>query len=232
MVHDGNTAPSFAKGLVLLAMMASTAWAANAFRPTERLADLKPKIELGTQIPKQFGEWTEDTTLLPILPNPEVQAKLDVLYSATLARTYRNTKGDRVMLSIAYGSDQGSEATAVHRPEFCYSAQGFSVSDLGIAEASIGGRLLKVKHLVGVVGNRREPITYWITLDETATLPGFGRKYEQIRYGLRGEIPDGLLFRVSSIGNSDTENFKLQDKFLNDLAANMNPGILPRYFGK
>lgn len=232
MVHDGNTAPSFAKGLVLLAMMASTAWAANAFRPTEHLADLKPKIELETQIPKQFGEWTEDTTLLPILPNPEVQEKLDVLYSSTLARTYRHTSGQRVMLSIAYGSDQGSEATAVHRPEFCYSAQGFSVTDLGVSDANIGQRQLKVKHLIGVVGNRREPITYWITLDETATLPGINRKLEQIRYGLRGEIPDGLLFRVSSIGQNDAENFKLQDKFLNDLAANMNPAILPRYFGK
>jgi EpsI family protein len=166
MVHDGNTAPGYAKGLVLLAMMASTAWAANAFRPTERLADLKPRIELERQIPKRFGEWIEDTSLLPILPNPEVQAQLNVLYSATLARTYRNATGDRVMLSIAYGSDQGSEATAVHRPEFCYSAQGFSVTDLGVSEATIGQRQLKVKHLVGVVGNRREPITYWITLDE------------------------------------------------------------------
>lgn len=232
MVLNQPRAPTFFKGLLLLALMVSTALAANTFRPTERLADLKPKILLEQQIPKRFGEWTEDTTMLPILPNPEVQAKLDELYSATLARTYRNAKGDRIMLSIAYGSDQGSEATAVHRPEFCYSAQGFAVIDLGVAEANIGTRQLQVKHLIGSLGNRREPITYWITLDETATLPGVNRKLAQLRYGLRGEIPDGLLFRVSSIGNNDDENFKLQNRFLNELAASMNPAILPRYFGK
>lgn len=232
MVLNRPLTEELTKGLIALALMVTAAMAANAYRPTQRLADVKPKILLEQQIPKQFGEWVEDTTLLPILPNPEVQAKLDVLYSSTLARTYRNRMGERVMLSIAYGSDQGSEATAVHRPEFCYSAQGFKVNDLGDATTSIGPRLLNVRRLVGVVGNRHEPITYWITLDETATLPGFSRKYEQIKYGLRGEIPDGLLFRVSSINSDEAESFKLQDKFLNDLALNMNPSILSRYFGR
>lgn len=232
MVHAQRFAPVLPNALLLLAVMVITALAANFYRPTERLADLKPKIQLETQVPKQFGDWIEDTSMIPILPNPELEAKLDALYSETLARTYRNRRGERVMLSIAYGSDQGSEATAVHRPEFCYSAQGFKVSNIGVAPMQIGDRNLNVQRLLAVVGNRREPITYWITLDETATLPGFSRKYEQMRYGLRGEIPDGLLFRVSSIGPDDSKNFELQDNFLNELAAAMNPAVTARYFGK
>lgn len=220
------------KSLIALALMVSAALTANTFIPTERLADVKPKILLDQQVPARFGDWVEDTTLLPILPNPEVQQKLDALYSSTLARTYRNTAGERVMLSIAYGSDQGSEATAVHRPEFCYSAQGFKVNDLGDTIETIGPRQITMRRLLAVLGNRREPITYWVTLDETATLPGISRKYEQIRYGLRGQIPDGLLFRVSSIHSDEAESFRLQSKFLNDLAASMNPQIVSRYFGK
>jgi EpsI family protein len=211
--------------------MLAAAMAARSLTPTIRLADVKPKIQLDQQIPKTFGDWQEDQTMVPVLPNPQVQAKLDVLYSSTLARTYRNTGGQRVMLSIAYGSDQSSEATAVHRPEFCYSAQGFKISNLGESVTSIGFRQLNVQRLLAVMGQRHEVITYWITMDETATLPGLTRKYEQIRYGLKGQIPDGMLFRVSSMGGSEAESLKLQNQFLNDLAGSMQRTILARYFG-
>lgn len=231
MLPEPRQTPTLWQSIAVAALMVAAAMAANTYKPTDRIADHKPKIQLDQQIPKSFGDWTEDLMQVPVLPNPQVQAKLDVLYSSTLARTYRNKTGQRVMLAIAYGSDQSSEATSVHRPEFCYSAQGFKVNNLGEATASIGNRNLQVQRLLGVLGERREPITYWITLDETATLPGFSRKYEQLRYGLRGQIPDGLLFRVSSIGDNDGENFKLQERFLNDLAASMTPSILTRYFG-
>lgn len=211
--------------------MVVTALAAQTFKPNERLADSKPKIQLEQQIPKNFGNWTEDLMQVPVLPNPQLQSKLDALYSSTLARTYRNQMGQQVMLSIAYGSDQSSEATSVHRPEFCYSSQGFKVNNRGESIAAIGSRRLVVQRLVGVLGKRNEPITYWITLDETATLPGLGRKYEQLRYGLRGQIPDGMLVRVSSINSDEAESFKLQEQFLNDLATSMEPSILKRYFG-
>jgi EpsI family protein len=84
---------------------------------------------------------------------------------------------------------------------------------------------------LGELGQRHEVIIYWITMDETATLPGLTRKYEQIRYGLKGQIPDGMLFRVSSIGGSEAESLKLQNQFLNHLAGSMQPTILTRYFG-
>jgi len=231
MAHEANPRPRLTQSIVLAIIMSIGAFAGEALRPHQRLADLKPKISLDTQIPSSFGVWREDATVIPVLPNPEVQLALDVLYSSALARTYVNASGQRVMLSIAYGSDQSSETTAVHRPEFCYGAQGFEVSNLGEDKVVVGGRRLAVQRLIGVLGQRREPITYWITLDNTATLPGFGRKLAQIRYGLRGQIPDGLLFRISSIGMSEAESFKLQDQFLNDLAGTMDPSIRQRYFG-
>ena len=215
----------------IAALMISTALAAYGLKPTERISDQKPKIDLARQIPTQFGEWQEDTTLAPILPDPTVQSRLDALYSSTLARTYRNRVGQRIMVSIAYGSDQSSEVTAVHRPEFCYSAQGFKVSNLGQAQVALGQRMLTVQHLLGVLGPRREPITYWITLDETATLPGLDRKIAQMRYGLQNKIPDGLLFRVSTIGLEPNDSFRLQQQFLTELAQSMSPTFVSRYFG-
>lgn len=217
--------------LIIGLAMVSAAVAAHSYKPSIYLAAQKPKIDLEAQVPKAFGEWTLDNTIAPVLPDPQVQAKLDVLYSATLARTYRNAKGQRVMLSIAYGSDQSSEATAVHRPEFCYSAQGFKVNNLGRTSVELANNKLNVQRLLGVQGQRVEPITYWITLDETATLPGMSRKMEQIKYGLRGQIPDGMLFRISTIDRDPQQSFALQQAFLSELAAHMDPTLLPRYFG-
>lgn len=219
------------KALVTCSLMLLAAFAANAYKPRLHMADFKPKIRLEQEIPKTFADWSEDLTQVPILPNPQVQAKLDSLYTTTLARTYRNNMGKRVMLSIAYGSDQSSEATAVHRPEFCYSSQGFRIINLGEATAVVGTHRLQVQRLIAVMGRRSEPISYWITLNDKATLPGFSRKLEQIRYGLRGQIPDGMLFRVSALDTDASESFRLQEQFLSALVENMVPAVVPRYFG-
>lgn len=211
--------------------MGSAAVGSEILRPTKRLADHKVPIKLASQVPETFGEWRINRALVPVLPSPEVEASLDKLYSETLARSYVNDRDEHVLLSIAYGSDQGSEATAVHRPEFCYSAQGFQVKVLRDEPVDLGRAQLMVKRLLGTQGRRYEPITYWITLDETATLPGLGRKLAQIQYGLRGEIPDGMLFRISTIGLDEVRAFALQDRFTQELYVAMDEAIRPRYFG-
>jgi len=220
-------------GSVVVAIaMVSAAALGSHLRPTHRLADQKTKIDLEAQIPLSFGDWRVDNRSLPVLPDPEVQARLNSLYSSTLARGYVNSQGKRVMLSIAYGSDQGSEATAVHRPEFCYAAQGFNVTKLRDDTLEVDDRKIPVRRILGVMPQRVEPITYWVTLDETVTLPGIGRKYAQMQYGLKGQIPDGLLFRVSSIGPDERKEFEIQDQFLRELALQVTPEIRPRYFGR
>lgn len=224
-------APTLAK-VIILAFMMVIGWPlAEWMRPTTRLAELRPRIHLSQQIPTQFGDWQEDKSLAPLLPNPELQAKLDVLYSEVLARTYINAKGERVMLSIAYGSDQSSEATAVHRPEFCYSAQGFRVSNEGLGSVVLPRGELRVQRLVARMPPRNEPITYWVTLDEVATLPGLGRKLQQLRYGLHGQIADGMLVRVSSFGADNRAAYALQDQFVRQLHDVLPSNLKARYFG-
>lgn len=213
----------------LLMLLAATA--GQLLRPTHRLSETKPRIALDQQVPESFGEWKLDRSIRPVLPDPSLQAQLDVLYSQVLARTYINAQGQRVMLSIAYGSDQSNEATAVHRPEFCYSAQGFRVEGAGKGLLPIGSSQVPVARLVARLGPRVEPITYWVTLDEAATLPGLGRKLQQIRYGLRGQIPDGMLVRVSSVSPVIEESFAVQNRFLQQLHAAVPALVRTRYFG-
>ena len=56
-----------------------------------------------------------------------------------------------------------------------------------------------------------------MTVGETTALPGFRRKLAQLRYGLRGQIPDGMLVRVSSLASDVDREFGLHDAFIADL---------------
>ena len=44
-------------------------------------------------------------------------------------------------------------------------------------------------------------------------------KLEQLRYGFRGQIPDGLLFRVSSITRDADEGYELQNGYLKEMIS-------------
>jgi EpsI family protein len=203
----------------------------EALRPRQRISSLLPPIDLERQVPAAFEDWRVDKSIIPVLPNAEVQARLDVLYGQVLARTYVDAGRNRVMLSIAYGADQGTDATAAHRPEFCYAAQGFSVRVIGRRLMPLNDHQILVNQLIGKMAYRNEPITYWVTLNDTAVLPGIRRKLAQIRLGLEGVIPDGMLVRVSTIGEDASAGFALQERFLQGLQRNLPAALRPRYFG-
>lgn len=199
--------------------------------PRQSLADNLPSIVLAEQVPRSFNGWHEDPYGSYVLPDPGVQRELDTLYSQVLTRTYINESGQRIMLTIAYGKDQNSEATAAHRPEFCYRAQGFSIQSVGIAEFKLTSQTLKVMQLIGTSGPRIEPISYWVTLADKATLPGVGRKLSQISFGLQGKIADGMLVRVSTIDADHARGFEIQKSFIQDLERAVPASFRGRYFG-
>ncbi len=218
--------------MIASVLMLGAAAAALALKPTHLLADEKPAIVLESLFPQSFGRWRIDTSVTPVVADPTVQAKIDSIYSQTLSRTYINDQGERVMLSIAYGRNQNSESTAAHRPEFCYTAQGFAVQGKGQESLQLATHSINVKRLVATWERRVEPITYWVTLADQASVPGFGRKLQQLRYGLRGFIVDGMLFRLSSISaDGQTLDYQLHDNFARELEQMLPPAFRPRFFG-
>jgi EpsI family protein len=184
-------------------------------------------------IPRQFGDWHQLQELDVIAVNPAVQANLDKIYQQTLSRTYTNLAGEQIMLSLAYGGDQ-RDSMQVHRPEVCYPAQGFqilqSVTDsLHLTQSQ---NTISVKRLVAKQGERVEPITYWLTVGDQVAVDGLKWKLVQIKYGLTGKIPDGLLFRVSSIDPNAKNAFVLQDQFINALVSAIDIKERARFIGQ
>ena len=218
------------KHLIIGLCMFAAAGMALALKPTHKIADVGPKIDLETMIPKTFGDWKIDETIAPLIANPEQQALISKIYNQTLTRTYVNPKGERIMLSIAYGGDQ-SDNMAVHKPEVCYPGQGFQIIKNAMSTFSTDQGSIPVKRLVATQGSRVEPITYWTTVGDTVAVNGLKWKLQQLKYGLTGKIPDGLLFRVSSIQADDAKAYQIQDAFTRDMLRAMSPSGRERIIG-
>ncbi len=219
------------KNLVIGLCMLAAAGMALALKPTEKVADAGPKVDLETLIPKKFGDWKMDANIVQLIANPVQQAVIDEIYNQTLTRTYINSRNERIMLSIAYGGDQ-SDSMAVHKPEYCYPAQGFQILKNNSDVFSTGDGVIPVKRLLAKQGARVEPITYWTTIGDTVSIKGLGWKINQIKYGLSGKIPDGLLFRISSIQADEDAAYRIQDDFSRSLMKAMSPEDRGRIFGR
>jgi hypothetical protein len=50
-------------------------------------------------------------------------------------------------------------------------------------------------------------------------LDSVDRKIVEMRYGMKGLVADGILFRVSSIEKDSAKAFKLQESFVSELLA-------------
>jgi EpsI family protein len=218
------------KFIVLLAFMVAASAAAMLLRPTQRISDEGLKINLETMIPKKFGGWAALENTSSQIVNPEQQEKLDILYSQILTRAYVNAAGETIMLSIAYGEDQ-SDSKQLHYPEVCYPAQGFQITSTQKAELYTPHGNIRVLRLHAEMGSRSEPLTYWSTVGNKVVRGGKEIKLEQLRYGFKGKIPDGLLFRVSSINNDVNSGYTLQQSFVQALMADMNQGFRLRLAG-
>lgn len=216
---------------VLGAALIGAAVAGTALRPTRLLAEQRPRLDLDAAIPPQFGDWLASGDAVPVQAAPEALSGADRIYSQVLARPYIDKGGRRVMLSIAYGGDQRNDQMQAHRPEYCYAAQGFEVRRIRDEDLVTDRGSLPVRRLLAQRSSRREPITYWITVGDRAARPGLERKLAQLRFGLRGTVPDGMLVRVSSLDPDERSGYALHDRFVRDLLGSLAPLVRARLLG-
>ncbi|WP_374511662.1 exosortase-associated protein EpsI, B-type [Niveibacterium sp.] len=208
--------PPARASLAVLVMIIAT-FAAHLLTPKQKLSEQDP-IDLQSTIPAEFGDWGQDAVNPRVVVNPQQADLISKLYSQLITRSYVNRKtGTRVMLSIAYGADQ-RDSTQMHYPEVCYPAQGFvlKTNEKGVLRLRVGD--IRVRRLQTELGaERHEPVTYWTMIGYRPVLGGVEKKIAEMRYGLTGMVPDGLLFRISTIDDDPASAFATQQAFANDL---------------
>lgn len=210
------------RNFILLILMLAASGLALALRPTQKIADQGPPVDLETMIPHTFGDWRQEQHNSIQMVDPQQQELIAKIYTQTLSRTYVNANGYRVMLAIAYGDDQ-RDSMQTHYPEVCYPAQGFELisRQKGNMASSIGS--IPVMQLVTSLEKRRvEPVTYWVMIGDIPITQGWKKKLAEMHYGLRGLIPDGLLFRVSSIDQDNHHAFEIHQLFVTDILSAMS----------
>jgi len=214
---------------LLAALMCTAAIGGLAARPGTKAAARGQTITLDAAVPKSFGEWSEAPEQAQVV-NPQTKELLDKLYSQLLTRTYVNKQGYRIMLSLAYGDDQRG-ALQAHKPEVCYPAQGFTLHANQLGELPTPFGSVEVRRLSTSLGERQEPVTYWFTIGDRQVQSALQKRLAEIRLGLTGQIPDGLLFRISSVDRDTQNGFRMQQQFAVDLLGNVPPDIRKRLSG-
>ena len=222
--------PFTIKNIVLLALMLASAVMASVLRPTLSLADERPPISLKTMVPLFFGDWRELPNMSAQIVDPQQKELLEQIYSETLSRTYVNSNGYRIMLSIAYGKNQ-SDALQLHKPEVCYPAQGFQLTANQRGTLDLLGRPITAVRLQTHLGQRHEPLTYWTVVGDHVTKSGIDKKLTEMRYALDGKIPDGMLVRVSSIDLGPENAYALQSQFAKQMIDAIAPENRNRFAG-
>lgn len=210
--------------------MFAAAGLAVALTPNERIADREPSIDLEVAIPQSFGDWKVDETVVPINPSPDQQKTLNEIYDQIVSRTYVNARGQKVMLSVAYGKAQ-TQGLRAHRQEVCYSAQGFQINSLSKEDFVVDGITVPATRMVAVRDQRNEPVTYWFTMGDSLVRSLLDRQVTQLKYSLTGAIPDGYLFRVSSINGNAIEAYENQTQFVQQLMKSIDPALRRKLLG-
>jgi EpsI family protein len=221
---------SLIRPLVVLVLMLGAATLSVVAVPTKLLSDTRPAFDLEGAIPKAFGDWRVDPFMIPIPPSPDQESAMRKIYDQILSRTYVNSKGERIMLSITYGSRQNQQMRA-HRQEVCYSAQGFKISQLQRVPLTVAGAKVPVARMVATQGQRIEPVTYWFTMGDSAVMSYLDRELTQLKYAISGHIPDGYLVRISSLSSDSSHAFDEQLQFANALMESVDPELRRRFTG-
>lgn len=217
-------------GLIIAATMAASAVASSALKPDKYLYDTRQNRTIDTIIPKKFGHW-EEVAVSGGIVNPQNESLTNILYSEVVNRIYQDKSGNRIILTIAYGKNQ-SEGFQLHTPELCYPAQGFQIKSNVGKHLSTDFGVIPVRQIESELGTtRKEPITYWATLGDSAINGNIDKKIKELKYSFKGYIADGLLFRISNIDGNSERAFETHRLFANELLGALNPEDLPRISG-
>ncbi len=175
---------------------AGGAWALTPRRKVSLLGSAK----LAQVTPASFGVWTSADVGDQVAPREE-GSLLARLYEETVGRLYTSAaSGAQILMFMAHGDTQ-SDLLQLHRPEVCYPAFGYTLSQSAPTPIALpGGAMLPGRRLVAIAPSRQENILYWSRLGEYLPVNGVEQRLDRLKTAMGGYVADGLLARFSAAG--------------------------------
>lgn len=210
----------------LCAGAAGTAWART---PRQRTSLLNGR-KLEALLPKQFADWHEVPSDALVVPQSE-NSLASKLYSQSLGRIYQAEDGKAVMMLIAYGDTQ-SDQLQLHRPEVCYPAFGFNIVNSAESQIILSPKVtVPARTLTATSPSRTEHVSYWTRVGEYLPQSGRDQAIDKVKIALAGEIPDGVLVRISSLETEATAGYALNQRFAAAMLSAFDPAGRPALIG-
>lgn len=221
LVAPGQQALFSRREVIAGLAMASAAAVAAARKPDVRLDYLGPR-KLEDVIPKRIGRWEFVSNSGLVVP-PEDQLR-STIYSQLVTRVYSNQQ-NFIMLLMAYSASE-TGFLQVHRPEFCYTAAGYALSDFAPHRIQLeGAHVFTANSLTATRDASTEKLVYWTRIGNHIPLSWAEQKLTFAGDNLRRLIPDAALVRVSTIGLENDQAFPLIDGFVRSMIASVPPPL-------
>jgi EpsI family protein len=211
------TRRKFALGLAF----ASVAGVAAARQPSKNV-DYLGKAKLEDVLPEKVGRWTFVSNSGLVVPPEDQLAR--ALYSQLLTRTYMDEAGNGIMLLVAQSGSQ-SGILQIHRPEFCYTAGGYTLTPSVPHPVQLPGRELPALSISATREARTEQIVYWTRIGSHLPTSWTQQRLAVAMDNLKGFIPDAVMVRVSTYGNDKPLAYADVDEFIRALMAKVTPQV-------
>ncbi|WP_162234691.1 exosortase-associated protein EpsI, V-type [Sphingomonas sp. Leaf231] len=198
-----------------------TAGVAAARVPRHHI-DLLGSRKLDKLIPNRIGQWEFYSKSGLVVP-PADQLS-DALYSQLLTRVYLAANSLPIMLLIAQSGGQ-TGVLQVHRPEYCYPAGGFTLSQRAIMPVQLPGSTLDATAISAQSDDRSEQILYWTRVGEDMPTTWARQRWSVARANLKGDVPDAVLVRVSTLTSDRAAGMAAMTEFVRDMFAQVAPDV-------
>jgi EpsI family protein len=191
--------------------------------PTRKL-DLLGERKLEEVIPERIGSWNfHSKSGLVVPPSDELS---DQLYAQLLTRVYVAPDRPPIMLLVAQGNSQ-TGVIQVHRPEVCYPAGGYKLSNARQHQISTVAGKLSTVVFTATADERTEQLLYWTRVGRELPRSWAEQRWAVAKANFRGDIPDAVLVRVSSILVSADDAIPALEQFAESLVEALPTQLRP-----
>lgn len=172
-------------------------------------------------IPTRVGDWQFLTSSGLVMPPPDELSQ--TLYDQVFTRIYTAPGKPSIALLIAYSSVQNG-LLQLHRPEICYPAAGFRLSDTVRTPLRLpNGEEIHTRAFTAKSAQRSEYVFYWTRLGEYLPDSWLDQRIAVVKANLKGQIPDGILVRASVLADADARAKDDLRRFMEDLLVDLSP---------
>ena len=212
-------APLDRRRVLIGGALLATAASAAALEPRKAI-NILGKAKLEDVVPAAIGPWRFHSKSGLVIPPQD--ALSEQLYTQLLTRVYVAPDQPPVMLLVAQGASQ-TGVIQVHRPEVCYPTGGYQLSPSRSVEIAVPGDEIHATGFTATADTRIEQLIYWTRIGRDRPRTWAEQRLSVARANLRGELPDAVLVRVSTLMPDSDGAFALLSDFVRAFVQSLAP---------